>query len=182
MLAVDRQQRDAVRARLAHHQRPGHHQHFLVRERDVAAGADRGERGREAHRADQRGDHEVRRMLRHGLEPRGAHGDLDARAPEPLAQRRGQRGVGDRDERGPEALHLLRELLDVAPGRERGDRVALGEGFRDGERLLADTARAAEDREPARGSARARLHLRVRPRGGRRLSSPHARSRAPAGW
>ena len=42
VLAVDRKNGDAARARGRGHERAGHHEHFLVRERDGLAGVDRG--------------------------------------------------------------------------------------------------------------------------------------------
>jgi len=104
-------------------------------------------------------------------EPGGADCDLDRMRAQPFAQRARAGGVGDGDQRGPEAPHLLRQLLDVAPRRERRDREPLGKRFGDRQRLLADAARAAEDREAPHASAR-------RPP---RVSFPHARLLAPAG-
>ena len=108
---------------------------------------------------------------------------------EALAQLARGRGVGHRHALGPERAHLLGELRDVAARRERRHAEALGELRRDGERLLADAARAAEQREPLhrappplRTCALVRPKRRSRPRvvGERGLELRACRSRARA--
>ena len=64
VLAVDRQHEHAVLAGGRHHERAGHHQDFLVRERDRLAGVDRGEHGVERRGAGRGEQHDVRVGMR----------------------------------------------------------------------------------------------------------------------
>ena len=67
VLAVDRQELGAGFARRAHHERPGHHQRFLVGEQHALAGARRGERRGEPGGADDAGHHRMAVRMRHDL-------------------------------------------------------------------------------------------------------------------
>jgi hypothetical protein len=149
VLAVHGQQRDAAGGGLAPHQRARHHQHLLVGERHVAAGADRRQRRTQTHRAHQGGHHQVGRVRGHGVEPLGAHADGERGhlGAQPLAQLVRARLAGQRHPLGAEAAHLLGQALHVAARGQRDDAQAFRERVDHPQHVRAHGSGAAQDGE-----------------------------------
>ena len=114
----------------ARHERPRHDERLLVRERDGAAGPDRGQRGHEPGSADQRRDDDVGGHLpREGRQALGAAEELRSGRRQhsgqavhrgPIEQGHGGRAVGS---------DLLGDEGDVgSPGGETAHAELLGEG------------------------------------------------------
>ncbi len=148
VLAVHWQQRHAAGAHFAEHQGARHDEHFLVGQRDVAAGANAGQRGLQAGRPHERRHQEIGLVRGHRQQAVRAVDDLRRRAGQPCSQRLGAIRVADRHQLGLEAPHLLCQLLHVASRRQRDDAETLGKGSCHGQRLLADAAGAAQDGDP----------------------------------
>ena len=124
------------------------HRHDLILETPLP---DRREHGVESDGADESCDDEITGLGRDAVEPGIAGHDLgDVR---PARSERGTndrnvRRVRDRDDARSVALRLLDQSFDAVAGGDRDDVEARRVLLDDVEGLLADAARAAEDREP----------------------------------
>ena len=147
VLAVHGKNRHVVPAGRRRHQRTGHHQHFLVGERDRLAGRDRREHGLEARGPGGGADHDVHGWMRgHRHQTFGATGHRDAhvraarrtKTIDTLARRH-------RDDVRGIPTHLLRKEWRVVAGGERHDLQSFGMRIHDGQRAPADRSRRAEN-------------------------------------
>ena len=174
VLAVDGQDRDAAPMCRVHHQRAGHHEHFLVRERDRLAGVDRREHRFEARRARRSAEHDVDVRVRRDLHEAARPGDerrtRRRRRPERRRQLRAE--IVDRfrcgraDDAGTIARRLLGERRRVLPSREANDLQPIGVRVDHRQRAPADRSRRSEDRDalgaPRRRSRRGVCHATYR--------------------
>src|SRR5579875_1047220 len=144
VLAVDRQQPSASSPDGVNYQFPGHHQHFLIGERDILAGFDRRIGGAQAKHAHHRAHHKLCRGIggdRYGT--LDAHANFGLARTKPAAQfARGFLG-GHRDELRPKALYLLGEQIDVSTSRQRDHLEPFFEATDHVERSHADRASRA---------------------------------------
>ena len=130
MLGVDRQQPRPGLGGGGQHERPARDQRLLVGERQVGAGAERGQRGVEARGADDRVQHDVGVALLDEADNRvGAVLGGDADPLDAVQRGRGAEGIA------------------VPASGERHD-LQLGIVGADGQRLGADRPGGAEDRDP----------------------------------
>ena len=142
------------RARRRHHQRAGHHQDFLVGERDRLAGLDRREHGLERGGAGRGEQHDVHVGMR-GDRRSGTSGAAPSAAPA-------------RDARAASVLRRparAQARAALLAGRERRRRAAVRMRVDDGERALADRAGRAEDGDAASSRANRRRRQVVDGRG-----------------
>ena len=149
VFAIDRQEPDPAASRLARHEFARHDQRFLVGERHVLAGTDRGQRRGQAQGADQRGHDQVGfRVCRDLVQA--------VRAPQNGAvviryyavQRRHVVFPRHGNEAGPERADLLTQSGQVLARGQRGDLKSVGEPGGDVERRDADRTCRAENGEP----------------------------------
>ena len=126
----------------------GHHA-FLVGEADGLAGEDGGMSGLEAGDADDGRHNEIHfRRCRAGNGALGAVDDFDSGdsgLPQHAGKLSGMLFGGQRDDLRPPAAGLRKGFLDVAPGRQGGDGVAVGKLLDDGEGALSDGAGGTEN-------------------------------------
>ena len=158
VLAVDRQHVDAVGPGQVHHQAAGHHQHFLVGERDALAGADRRDHRLERGRAGRRAQHGVDVVARDQVDQRlrsgAAQVEVGGRAGRELRAQRLAGGVGGHHHRArPVALDLQRHRRRAGAGGEADHLEPIGVRVDDGQRAVADRAGRAEDREAHRSGS-----------------------------
>ena len=144
VLGVDRDQRRAAPARRVEHERAAGDEALLVRERDVDAGLERGERRVQPGDADARVQHEVGRDL--GCEPGDAIRALEHASCEPRARTGRGLAIGEGDRVHAMQPGELAELAIAAAGGQ-GDNLNVREGLDDIEGLTADRARRAEQGE-----------------------------------
>ena len=121
---------------------------FLIGEADGLARTDCGVGGFEAGDSDDGGDNEVN--FRESCDAHGAGravDDFDA-GDSGVEEARGEMGGellgGERDDAGAPAFALGEGGIDVTPGGERDDLIAIREAFADGEGAVADGAGRAE--------------------------------------
>jgi hypothetical protein len=150
VLAVHGQDGDAGAAGGLRHETAGHHQHFLVRERDGLAGADGREHRLERGRAGRRAQHDVRVGVR-GDRDQALAAVQHARrrpGPEPRAKIRPRLGRSRRDDVGTVRGDLLRQPGDVLARRERDDAQPIRVRADDRQRTAPDRPGRSEDRDP----------------------------------
>ena len=180
VLAVHRQDRDAAAPRGVHHQRAGHHEHFLVRERDGLAGVDRGEHGLERRRCRTRRRARCRRpdASRRRCRPSapGRAAGVAAPAPSAAAQLVARRR---RSRRRPPSAGTARSARPAArrSRRPRARRPRSRSAMRvdDGERAAADRSGRSENRDALHAidtSGRGRTPARRRDTLSTRSSTP----------
>ena len=129
VLAVDGQHRDALLARRVHHEAAGHHQHFLVGQRDGLARLDRAEHGVERRGAGRRAQDDVDVGMRGDLaKPLVADaGDLrrrsaergDAACPSPRRWPSPRRAGGTRGSASPSPPTLVAAAIATTSTRSR---------------------------------------------------------------
>ena len=122
------------------HQLAGHDERLLVRQRHPLARPQRGQRGVEPGRPDDRVDHDVHVGMGRGLEQHVGAGRMASA----VAARR-QAGVG-----GLPLGDLCLELLDVPPGRERDHAEVLALPPEHRQRAPADRTGRAKHGHPSR--------------------------------
>ena len=158
VLAVDRQHVDAVRPRQVHDQAAGHHQHFLVGERDALAGANRRDHRFERRGARRGAQHGVDVVARHqldqGLRAGGAQLEVRRRRGRQLRPQLRAGGIAGQH-RGPRpvALDLLRQGRGAAAGGQADHLQPIRVRVDHGQRAVPDRAGRAEDREAHRAAA-----------------------------
>ena len=151
VLAVDGQDGHVALARGGGEDLAGRNHAFLVGEAHWLAGENRGMRGFKACDANDRGDNEIR--LGQGRASDGSLGavhDFDSRDAglgQARAQFGGQFFSGHRDDLRSPAHRLCKGFVDVAPGGQRRDRIAVGKLLNYGEGALSDGAGGTEDGE-----------------------------------
>ncbi len=143
VLAIHRQDRDAVVARGLHDEVAGHHQRLLVGQRDGFPGANGGQRGPQPHQAGCSGYDDIDIGMR-------GNGEQPVFTEQHAGQRRA-RGtfrsgcVGEaRDEGRVKFLSLLREQFHIAARGQGHHLKVFREAAHDIERLLPNRAGAAE--------------------------------------
>src|SRR5262249_8884829 len=107
--------------------------------------------------------------------PLGARDDAQLRVADRLAQARHVLGARDRDDLGSELLALLHAQVERAARGQCSDSQSLGEARHEVERLCADRARGAQEREPLHDSA-SRCWAGVRPKRRSRCWNAHSAS------
>ena len=154
VLAVHRQQSHAHFRRLPHEGHAGADETFLIGERHVAAGGERGVGRLDAGGADNGRDHEIG-VAQRGLDDRLAtRGDLNVGPGERRLERRIGALVADRGEFGPDRAGDARERLDIAAARHRRHRKSFRIAFEKVDRRAADRARRAQQHDAARDRRR----------------------------
>ena len=145
VLAVDREDRDAVRARRLGHERAGHHQHFLVRQRNGLAGsiaastASSASVPDEAHMTRSTSGCVATATSPSGRRPR-------RRTAEAACERSIAASVGHRDHRGGSA-RSARQPIGVLARGEPDHLQTIGMRATRRQRALADRSGRAENRD-----------------------------------
>jgi len=145
MFAVHGEDADAMFARFVHHDFAGHDKNFFRSDRDIFAGANRGESGAETGSADDGNEDDVR--ARHGGkfdETVGAGGDI-SRATQFVAQLLRLGRVDNGNGFGPVLAGLFEEKFKIISCAEADEANAVREVLGDLDRAGADRACAAEE-------------------------------------
>ena len=156
MFGIDRQDRGPAGARLAHQQRPGGDQAFLVRERQRAAPFHHPQPRHQPRCADDRGQRPVRRHPRRLVDRGLARRRPCARPRQRVPQAVQQAFVGDYRDLGPQRARHLRQPRDVAAAGQGDGAVGVGAArpHQQVERAFTDRAGGAKDRNAAHLSCR----------------------------
>ncbi|MNX84668.1 hypothetical protein D3C86_1164780 [compost metagenome] len=183
VLAVQRQQRGAVRGHRAHEQRAGHHERLLVRQQDLLARARRRQRRQQPRRTDDGRHHRVaaRRLRDLAQRLRAVH-DLGAQAgrAQPRLQLHGAWRIADHRDLGAEGDAVREELVEVAVRRQRMHREAVGVARHEVERAVADRPGGTEQGEALRGHGGAfRRQRSARRARAKTASSTHRAAHSP---
>ena len=144
VLAVHREHAHAVFARLAHHDFAGHDENFLGGDGDVLAGANRGERGLQSGRADNRNQNDVRRRQRRQLDQAFRAGKNLGRNAKPVLHFLRLRRIGDGNGLGPVLARLLEQQFGIVARGEAEQADSIRQILRHLDGAGADGAGAAE--------------------------------------
>ena len=141
VLAVDRQQIDAVCPRGGGDERPRHHQHFLVRERDALACRDRRQHGFERGCARRGAEHDVDIGVRRNIdEPRRTLAQLGDAFIDAVRAEGSSTAATEGHEAGPVLRRLTRERVGFCPAARATTRSRSG--------CASTTARALRPMDP----------------------------------